>query len=384
MSDSDGGAVPLEIAPVESPRQFESPQLGLALAQVDRLIRANEARNLFNVDGSGQTAAVCDTGLNTAHVDFAGRVRAQRNFTQDNGGNPDDATDGNGHGTNVAGIVAADGDHRGVAPGAGLIPLKVLGNAGGGSFQAVAQALQWVLDNREAHHISVVCMSLGASDNRPSDNGLEQDQVNVLIRRLREQRVPVVIAAGNDYFKHGSEQGMSYPAILRGCVSVGAVYDEFEGPFSYASGAQTSSSGPDRITPFSQRLHETVNADCRTDVFAPGAPVTSSGIQGPRGESVQHGTSQAAPVTTGVILLMQELYRRLSGELPEVDVLVEMLRNGGVVIHDGDDEADNVEHTGLDFRRVDALGALNAVVRSLQKDLLLTGEVLGGTPMLAA
>jgi subtilisin family serine protease len=383
MSDSDRGDPPLEIAPVETPRQFDSPQLGLALAQVDRLIRANEARNLFKVDGSGQTAAVCDTGLNTAHVDFAGRVRAQRNFTADNGGDPDDATDGEGHGTNVAGIVAADGDHRGVAPGAGLIPLKVLPNNGPGSFQAVVDALQWVLDNREAHDISVVCMSLGAGDNRPNDAGLEKNDVNVLIRRLREQRVPVVIAAGNDYFKHGSKQGMSYPAILRSCVSVGAVYDEFEGAFSYGSGAKTDASGPDRITPFSQRLHETVNAECRTDVFAPGAPVTSSGIEGPRGESVQHGTSQAAPVTTGVILLMQELYRRLSGELPEVDVLVEMLRNGGVVIHDGDDEADNVEHTGLKFRRVDALGALNAVVRSLQKDLLLKGEVLGGTPMLA-
>jgi subtilisin family serine protease len=383
MSDPDPGSVPLEIVPVERLRQFEAPQLGLALAQVDRLIRANEARNLFKVDGSGQTAAVCDTGLNTAHVDFAGRVRAQRNFTQDNGGDPDDASDGNGHGTNVAGIVAANGDHRGVAPGAGLIPLKVLGDAGGGSFQAVADALQWVLDHREEHNISVVCMSLGAGDNRLNDAGLEQDQVNGLIRRLRERRVAVVIAAGNDYFTHGSKQGMSYPAILRGCVSVGAVYDEFEGPFSYESGARAFSSGPDRITPFSQRLHETVDADCRTDIFAPGAPVTSSGIDGPRGESIQHGTSQAAPVTTGVILLMQELYRRLSGELPEVDVLVEMLRNGGVVIRDGDDEADNVKHTNLDFRRVDALGALQAVVRSLQKDLLLTGEVLGGTPMLA-
>jgi subtilisin family serine protease len=227
-------------------------------------------------------------------------------------------------------------------------------------------------------------MSLGAGDNREDDRGLEGDKTASLIRALREARVAVVIAAGNDYFKHGSKQGMSYPAILRDCVSVGAVYDEFEGGFQYNSGAEVFTSGPDRITPFSQRLHDTVSPECRTDVFAPGAPVTSSGIAGPRGESIQHGTSQAAPVTTGVILLMQELHLRLAGELPTVEALVEMLRNGAVVIKDGDDEMDNVKHTGKEFRRVDALGALEAVVRSLQKGLFLTGQPLGGSPVLAA
>ena len=372
---------PAAIKPVEPPRQFAAPQLGLALAEVDRLIRANEARNLFQVDGSGHTAAVLDTGLNIVHVDFTGRIPTQRNFTTDNSGDPSNANDGQGHGTNVAGIIAADGDHRGVAPGASIIPLKVLSNSGGGSFAAVADALNWVLDHRGEHGISAVCMSLGAGDNRTNDAGLEEDTVNDRIAALRDQRVAVIIAAGNDYFPHGSRQGMSYPAICRHCVSVGAVYDEFEGPFSYNSGAQTSSSGPDRITPFSQRLHETVNSDCRTDIFAPGAPVTSAGIGGPRAESVQHGTSQATPVTVGVILLLQQLYKRLAGELPEVDELVDLLRRGGIAIHDGDDEADNVQHTNLVFRRVDAVGALDAAARSLQKKLFLTGQPLGGTAM---
>ena len=373
---------PQEIVPVDAPRQFDQPQLGLALTEVDRLIRANEARNLFGVDGAGLAVAVLDTGLNTAHVDFAGRVLAQANFTADNAGDPDDATDGQGHGTNVAGIIAADGDHRGVAPGAGVVPLKVLSNSGGGSFQAVAHALQWVLDHHEEHGISAVCMSLGAGDNLQVDTGLMHDATGERVRKLRERRVPVVIAAGNDYFKHSSAQGMSYPAILRHCVSVGAVYDEFEGAFSYASGATAFSSGPDRITPFSQRLHEDVSPDCRTDIFAPGAPVTSSGINGPRGESVQHGTSQATPVTVGVILLMQALHRKLDGGLPEVDDLVEWMRRSAVPIRDGDDEHDNVGHTNVEFRRVDAFRALDAVGRALQQKMLLTGEPLGGEPVL--
>lgn len=372
-------AMPEQVVAVDPPRQFAQPQLGLALAEVDRLIRANEARNLFGVDGSHLSVAVCDTGLNLSHVDFDGRIVDRQNFTDDAGGDPTDVTDANGHGTNVAGIIVADGDHRGVAPGANVIPLKVLADSGSGSFDWVVNALDWVLENHYEHKISVVCMSLGAGNNMDDDAPAIDHAINDRINQLREQRVAVVIAAGNDFFSHGSEQGMSFPAILRGCVSVGAVYDEFEGSFSYRSGAVANSSGPDRITPFSQRLHESVNVDCRTDIFAPGAPVTSSGISGPRGESVQHGTSQAAPVTAGVLLLMQDFYHRLTGELPPVDEIVEALRLGAVTINDGDDEDDNVDNTGLDFYRLDAIGALGAVARLLQRRLWYTGEPLGGS-----
>jgi hypothetical protein len=57
-------------------------------------------------------------------------------------------------------------------------------------------------------------------------------------------------------------------------------------------------------------------------VFAPGAPVTSSGILGEHGESTQHGTSQTAPVTAGLVLLAQALHQRVTGELPTVDDVV--------------------------------------------------------------
>jgi subtilisin family serine protease len=364
------------IAPVDAPRQFGTPQLGLALAEVDVLIRASAARTTFDVDGSGVAAAVLDTGLNTGHVDFAGRVLAQRNFTGDNGGDSDDATDGQGHGTNVGGIVCANRDHRGVAPGAGIVPLKVLSNSGSGSFSAVDDALQWVLDNREAHTITACCLSLGDGSNRTVDDDLELDPIRNRIRELREVGVATVIASGNDFFTHDSEQGMAYPAILRECISVGAVYDNFEGGFRYASGAEAFSSAPDRITPFSQRLHRDAGADCCTDILAPGAPVTSSGIDGPRGESVQQGTSQATPVTVGAVLLMQQLHLRLTGRLPAVDELIDWMQRGGVEINDGDDERDNVRHTGLDFIRLDAFGALDALQRHLQKEMLLTGQPL--------
>lgn len=367
-----------EIAPVERPVQVERPQLGVGieLVEVDKLIQAARARHAFKVSGSGLTVAVLDTGLRTTHVDFADRVTTQVNFTDDNGGDKGDASDGNGHGTNVGGIIVADGDHLGIAPGANIIPLKVLANNGGGSFASIRDALQWVIDHNDKHLISAVCMSLGDSGNYLRDTEFPGDGIQSRMRELRKRDVAVAVAAGNDYFTHDSRQGMGYPAIFRETVSVGAVYDEDEGSFSYNSGAAAFTTAADRITPFSQRLHESVNLHTHTDIFGPGAPVTSSGIQNDHGESTQHGTSQATPVVTGVILLLQEYYRNATGELPTVDDLVTWLRQSAAVIHDGDDENDNVNHTNVDFRRVDALAALRLVRRQLEIRVLNVGGPL--------
>ena len=106
-------------APVERPRQFDQPMFS-HLPEIDSFLWVSRARAAFDVTGAGLTAAVLDTGLNTRHVDFSGRVVAQVNLTNDNGANPDDATDGNGHGTNVGGIIVANGDHKGIAPEANI------------------------------------------------------------------------------------------------------------------------------------------------------------------------------------------------------------------------------------------------------------------------
>ena len=358
---------PSEIQPVESPRvQLDSPQVSF-LPEVDQFIRASQARQLFQVSGKGLCAAVLDTGLNTQHVDFAGRIVATRNFTPDNGGDLEDVTDGNGHGTNVAGIVLAKGDHLGMAPEATVVPIKVLTNSGGGSFAWVADALDWVLQNHAAYAISAVCMSLGDGGNYERDRAFLADPLKHKITALRKARVAVVVAAGNDYYSHNSEQGMGYPAIIRQTVSVGAVYDAEEGGFRYGSGAEAFSSRAGQITPFSQRLHPTANRVTRTEIFAPGAPVRSAGINGAHGESIQHGTSQATPVTVGIILLLQEYYQRYAGEQPTVNQITNWLRRGGVRIKDGDDEHDNVQHTNLSFLRLDAVRALEAARREMAR-----------------
>jgi subtilisin family serine protease len=363
------------IPPVDKPVQFE--QANSFLIEVDDFLWVSRARTAFRLTGKGFTAAVLDTGLNASHVDFTGRVPVQRNFTPDYGGDPNNAADGNGHGTNVAGIIAAGGDHIGMAPEANIIPLKVLGNTGGGDFRFVDQALGWVLQNREQYNITAACMSLGDGGNYTDDRSFSRTSVQASIqdkiRQLRQAKVAVMIAAGNDFFKHESKQGMSFPGILRECVSVGAIYDADEGGFSYGSGAVAHSTRAGQITPFSQRLHPSINASTYTDIFAPGAPVTSSGILSDHGESTQHGTSQAAPVVTGIILLMQEFFCRVTGQMPEVSELITWMRRGGIQIIDGDDENDNVKHTNLSYVRIDAFSGLDAVRRELHKRLLAKG-----------
>jgi len=86
--------------------------------EIDALLGAPRARDSFKVDGAGLTAAVLDTGLRVSHVCFKGKVPEVHNFTGI--GAAADVTDTNGHGTNVAGLIAAGttDERRGIAPGA--------------------------------------------------------------------------------------------------------------------------------------------------------------------------------------------------------------------------------------------------------------------------
>lgn len=350
-------AGPAPIEPVEKPVESDGPSINLA--ESSSLIRAGAARTAFGVNGAGLTVAVLDTGLRTTHTDFAGRVVAQANFTSDNGGDPNNATDGQGHGTNVAGIICAGAGHTGIAPGANVIPVKVLDNTGNGTYATVASGLQWVIDHRVQYNITVVNMSLGGGHytSPPADSS----GVRSRMATLRAAGVAVCCSAGNSFYTYSSTQGMGYPGICPESVSSGAVYDASMGGLSYTSGAIAYSTGADRITPFSERLHESYNSTNRTDIFAPGAALTSAGITSDTASSTMHGTSQASPVTAGACLLLQDYFLDATGSLPSVDTLEELMRDTAVTINDGDDEDDNVVNTGLNYLRVDVYAALGEV-----------------------
>lgn len=357
-----------DVAPVEKPVQKDGPYLP-ELTDLDQLVQVPAARRDFNVSGSGVTVAVLDTGLRSTHVDFAGRVLPGHNCT---GGDPDDTTDRHGHGTSVAGIVCAGRIHTGIAPNSRIVPVKVLGDDGTGTFANVRDGMDWVLAHWAQLGISVLCMPFGASDNHATDTDLADDEIGFLLQELSDRGITCCVGSGNEYYAHGGTQGMSYPAVFRQCVSVGAVYDADEGPFRYPDGAKAFSTAPDRMTPYSQRLHHKVGGPCATDLFAPGSPVASTGMRNDTGESLQLGTSRATAVTTGVVLLLQSYYLRTTGELATVSDVRRWLSRGATVIYDGDDEHDNVGHTGLTFSRLSAAGSLFACAKELAMHELMS------------
>lgn len=337
------------------------------LKEITRFLNVREARETFKVSGKGLAVAVLDTGLNVDHEDFQGRVIARRNFVTVLNPDPHDVTDTDGHGTHVAGLIAANHWNVGIAPEANMIPLKILLNKENplATRFGLEPALDWVIAHHQEFRIAAVNISSAEANFVQAEEYENQEsirRVHEKIKTLRDLRIPVVISAGNRY---SGLQGMGFPAIVPGAIAVGAVFDDAVGRLDFGGGIIANMTRAGQITPFSQRLHETVNPVAFTAVFAPGSRATSTGIIGNNLSIDKNGTSQAAPVTAGVILLMQELYLREKGELPPVDDLVNWLRGSGIAILDGDDEDDTVPHTNLAFVRIDALRALHKIKEEL-------------------
>lgn len=139
--------------------------------------------------GSGVVVAVVDSGLDLDHPAFDGRVVSGWDFI-DSDGQPDD---GNGHGTHVAGIVggSASSAAPGAAPGVGVMPVRVLDDAGAGSGTTVAAGITWAAD----HGAQVINLSIG--DSGPADRFRKGGPIALAMRAVADRAV-VVVAAGND------------------------------------------------------------------------------------------------------------------------------------------------------------------------------------------
>lgn len=139
-------------------------------------------------NGSGR-AFILDTGIDLDHEDL--NVDASRGFNAFTSGKDSwDLDDGNGHGTHVAGTVAAIDNNLGVvgvAPGATVIPVKVLSARGSGSYSGVISGVDFVAANREAG--DAANMSLGG----PVSNGLDN-----AVEAAAAAGVKFALAAGNE------------------------------------------------------------------------------------------------------------------------------------------------------------------------------------------
>ncbi|HET8672291.1 MAG TPA: S8 family peptidase [Thermoleophilaceae bacterium] len=154
--------------------------------------------------GAGAIVAVVDTGIDASHPDLQGRIGPGFDFV-DGDSTPQD---GNGHGTHVAGIIAADANNGvgvdSVAPGAEIMPVRVLDSSGSGSVADVAKGIDWAVD----HGADVINLSLGGTV--PTSGLGIQDDISSAVQRAVSRGVVVVAAAGNDglpFCENNSEQG---------------------------------------------------------------------------------------------------------------------------------------------------------------------------------
>jgi len=298
--------------------------------------------------GSGYAVAVIDTGVDYRHPNLAGRVILGPDF----GGNDNDPIDTVGHGTHVAGLIAGNNPYApGLAPEAMIVAVKVTPDYSTlADVETVAKALRWVIEHQAEYHIAVVNVSF-AMGNAGSDGGIEELQA--LYHQLAAQGVFIAAAAGNEYGP-GVQPGLSRLAMSDDVAAVGAVWDSDAGSARWSTGARDYTTGPDRIVSFSQR-----SADLA--LYAPGGNILGLALGG--GLTVRNGTSMAAPLVSAAALLGRQAADSTGQTLSPVEIL-NRLQASGRIIHDGDDEDDNVANTGGDFARLNVAGAIDLVLAS--------------------
>jgi thermitase len=214
--------------------------------------------------GNGQMVAVVDSGVQLDHPDLAPNLAPGYDWV-DRDNTPNDA---NGHGTHVAGIISAHDDEIGtvgVAPGAFILPLRVLGADGSGNTSDVAEAFDFAGDQG----VRIVNASLGSSQSSIAEHDAIEAHPDTLY----------VVAAGNDHADVDTHP--EYPCAyqdLDNIICVGASDDN------------------DQPAPFSNYGANTV------DIFAPGDRIVSTYLMG--GYAVGGGTSQAAPHVAGEAALI--------------------------------------------------------------------------------
>lgn len=210
--------------------------------------------------GEKVKVAVLDTGLDAGHPDLAANVRGTQNIKFPGWR----AGDGNGHGTHVAGIIAALNNSVGVvgvAPRAEIYGVKIFNRQGNGYISDIIAGLDWALKNK----MQVVNMSFGTS--RPSQ-ALEE-----AVRKCVQAGMVMVAAAGNE----GRDDSVLYPARYPGVIAVSAIDKK------------------DNLASFSSRGPEVT-------VVAPGVDILSTYPGGKY--RTMSGTSMACPHVAGVAALV--------------------------------------------------------------------------------
>ena len=203
--------------------------------------------------GEGATVAIMDTGVARVE-DLKDSVKMRLDFVKD-GNKLDDPA---GHGTFIAGLIAADGVMKGVAPDAKIVSLRVLDANGSGTIAGVVGAFDWVLRHKD---IDVLNLSWGA----PQTSSYHKDLLSALVEATWASGVTVVAAAGNDGPNGGT---VTTPGSDPFVVTVGSSDDH-----------DTATTADDTLAPFSSR-GPTLDGFAKPDTLAPGVHITSLRVPG--------------------------------------------------------------------------------------------------------
>ena len=327
-------------------------------ANLTDLTQARQDPRFADLLGQNTTTVVIDTGIDNSHPFFGSETnqagRADRIvYEYDFADGRTDASDRNGHGSNVASLIASsDGAYPGVAPDANLIVLKVFDDNGLGNFGYVQKALDWVVANAAAYHISVVNMSFGDGGNwtqAASRYGLGDD-----LAAISAAGIVTVAAAGNNYAQFNS-LGVAYPGSDPSAIAVGSVWSgDFGGPWRVSTGAVDYTTGADHIAAYSQRDPSLIGT------LAPGSRFNGANASG--GVTTMQGTSQAAAYVSGAATLAQQLALKTLGRTLTTTEFAALLRSTGDLVTDGSQNDDNVRNTGLTFPRLDMEKLFDAIL----------------------
>jgi subtilisin family serine protease len=208
--------------------------------------------------------------------------------------------DGNGHGTHVAGTIGALGSNGtgvvGVAPGIPIYSVRVLNNAGSGSWSSVACGIDWVTANASAKNIKVANMSLGGGGSDDGDCGNSNgDALHKAICGSVAAGVTYVVAAGNS----NTNLAGSVPAAYNEVLTVTALAD-FNGQPGGGAAATCRADVDETSADFSN-FTTAGSPDESHTIAAPGVCILSTWKGG--GYNTISGTSMAAPHVTGTAAL---------------------------------------------------------------------------------
>jgi subtilisin family serine protease len=246
------------------------------------------------------------------------------------------APDDNGHGTNVTGIVTADGRvaPRGIAPDADIVAIKVLDRTGAGTTTSIVSGFDYVLKSRP--EVKVVNLSLGSATLFSGTCDTAASFTTALAQAINALRARGTITFAST-LNNGSASQIGVPACITNAVAVGAVYDADGGTVSF--GCTDATSRRDDVPCFS-------NSSSKVELLAPGAPITSSGVGGSAVTFL--GTSQASPHAAAAAALLLSANPGLSP-----DAIENALRATGRPITD--------RKNGIAIPRIDVKAALATV-----------------------